>query len=95
MNRILFTYDLNKEVSAAKRAQLREAIISTFPTRWSRLTTTWIVETSLTAVQVRDWVAQHLDSNDELFVVDITGKAAAWQGFDANADEWLVDVLNR
>jgi|GEM_PF-1280753 len=95
MNKILFTYDLNKEVSAAKRAQLREAIISTFPTRWSRLTTTWIVETSLTAVQVRDWVAQHLDSNDELFVVDITGKQAAWQGFDAKGSEWLADVLNR
>lgn len=95
MNKILFSYDLNKEASAAKRTQLREAIISAFPTRWSRLTTTWIVETSLSAVQVRDWVAQHLDSNDELFVVDISGKQAAWQGFDAKGNEWLTDVLNR
>lgn len=95
MNKILFTYDLNKEVSAAKRAQLREAITSTFPTHWSRLTTTWIVETSLTAAQVREWVAQHLDANDELFVVDITGKAAAWQGIDAKGSSWLTDVLGR
>ena len=95
MNKILFTYDLNKEVSTAKRAYLREAITSTFPTHWTRLTTTWIVDTSLTAAQVRDWVSQHLDSNDELFVVDISGKLAAWQGFDAKGGEWLVDVLSR
>lgn len=95
MKKILFTYDLNKEGSESKRAQLREAIVSTFPTHWSRLTTTWIVETHSSAAQVRDWVSTFLDANDELFVVDITGQEAAWQGIDAKGSEWLVDVLKR
>ncbi|WP_281355054.1 hypothetical protein [Comamonas jiangduensis] len=44
---------------------------------------------------MRDWVSTFLDANDELFVVDITGQEAAWQGIDAKGSEWLVDVLKR
>ncbi|RZS35832.1 hypothetical protein EV687_0911 [Corticibacter populi] len=95
MKKILFTYDLNKDSPSDKWGRVREAIIRKFPTHWCRLTTTWIVETQLSAVQMRDWLATLLDSNDELFVVDITGSDAAWLGIDAKGATWLREVLNR
>ena len=72
MNKILFTYDLNKDASSDKWGKIRDVIVATFPTHWRRLTTTWIVETPSTPTQVRDWLMQFLDSNDELLVVDIS-----------------------
>lgn len=95
MNKILFTYDLNKETSSNKWGEIRAAITATFPTHWNRLTTTWIVETEHTPEQVRDWLLQFLDSNDEAFVVDISGKAASWHGIDSRGSGWLRDVLMR
>ncbi|WP_156909597.1 hypothetical protein [Ottowia thiooxydans] len=32
--------------------------------------------------------------NDELFVVDITGKEAAWSGLDKRSTDWLSSELN-
>lgn len=93
--KILFTYDLNKESTPAKRQKLRDDIKATFPTHWRRLTTTWIVETEHSAKVVADWLLQSLDSNDELFVVDITGQDAWWFGIDKAGSDWLSDVLNR
>ena len=95
MRKILFTYDLNKDSPSDKWGKIRDAIAQTFPTRWCRLTTTWIVETPHSPAQVHAWLAQFLDSNDELFVVDITGKEAAWSGIDKGGADWLTDVLNR
>lgn len=93
MNKILFTYDLNREIYAAKRQALEQAIVKAFPTYWRRLTTTWIVVTPLSAVQVRDWLAQFLDANDELFVADLSSGPIAWSGMDAQAVSWLQGVF--
>jgi hypothetical protein len=30
-----------------------------------------------------------MDKNDELLVVNVTGDAAAWQGFTEKGQEWL------
>jgi hypothetical protein len=93
MNKILFTYDLNKDSPSDKWGEIRDVIVAAFPTHWRRLTTTWIVETPSTPTQVRDWLRQFLDSNDELLVADISGKEIAWAGLDDSDAKWLNDVL--
>jgi hypothetical protein len=91
MANILFGYDLNapgKDYTA-----LIAAIKGAFPNYWHCLDSTWIVETTWTPVQVRDWLNARVDKNDELFVVDITGKATAWAGFNDACSSWLTKNL--
>lgn len=38
----------------------------------------WLVKGSFSAVQLRDYLTQFLDSNDRLFVAELTG-GAAWR----------------
>lgn len=91
MSKILIGYDLNK--AGKDYTSLIDAIKKAFPTYWHCLDSTWIVETESTPVQVRDWLGRFIDANDELFVVDITGKAAAWRGFTGSCGDWLTNNL--
>lgn len=88
--KILIGYDLNK---AGKNYDgLIDAIKKNFPTYWHCLDSTWIVETTLSPVQVRDSLKSFLDSDDELLVVEL-GKSAAWTGFDTQCSDWLKNNL--
>ena len=49
---------------------------------------TWIVNTNLTAVQVRDRLRAQIDANDELLVAAIS-EPAAWYGFTQKGSDWL------
>lgn len=91
MANILFGYDLNK--AGQDYSSLISGIKTTFPSYWHCLDSTWIVKTDWTPVQVRDWLQTRVDANDEVFVVDITGKSAAWAGFTGNCQSWLKDNL--
>lgn len=93
MNKILFGYDLNKQAKSSEYEDLIKKIKETFPNYWHCLDSTWIVVTELSPTQVRDLLSPFLDSNDEMFVADITGKAAAWRGFTGNCSTWLKDNL--
>ena len=90
MSNILIAYDLNKV--GQNYTNLIEKI-KTLGAWWHYLDSTWIVVTNQTAVQVRDALKPHIDSNDELLVLDITGDSAAWVGFDNAASKWLTDNL--
>lgn len=91
MGTILFGYDLNRP--GKDYTTLIDAIQNTFPTYWHCLDSTWIVKTDWTPVQVRDWLEPRMDPNDELFVVDISGKASAWSGFTGDCQDWLKNNL--
>lgn len=56
---------------------------------WHHLDSTWLVKSTLSTTQLRDRLAQHLDSGDELLVVDVTGDTRSWRGFNASAAKWL------
>lgn len=47
----------------------------------------WAVVTSQSAVQVRDTLSQHIDSDDRIFVLK-SGVEAAWRGVICKS-EWL------
>ncbi len=51
----------------------------------------WAVVTQQTAVQIRDNLVQHLDSDDRLFVVK-SGTEAAWRNTICK-NEWLKEHL--
>jgi CRISPR/Cas system-associated endoribonuclease Cas2 len=51
----------------------------------------WAVVTSQTAVQVRDNLLQHIDSNDRIFIIK-SGTEAAWRNAICNT-EWLKENL--
>lgn len=59
---------------------------------WHCLDSTWLVVSTKTAKQIRDALGAHIDGNDELLVVELTG-VGAWQGFDAKGSKWLKDNL--
>jgi hypothetical protein len=86
MNTLLIGYDLNQ---AGQDYQDLIQEIKAMGKWWHYLDSTWIVKTSETHTSARDRLKPFLDDNDELLVVNITGDAAAWQGFVSNAGTWL------
>lgn len=91
MATILIGYDLNKR--GQDYTSLIEKIKSLTEGWWHCLDSTWFIKSSLTPVQIRDVLRSYVDSNDELLVMDVSGDAAAWSGFDDACSKWLVDNL--
>lgn len=67
--------------------------IQTFPNWWHHLDSTWIIQTPMTAVEVRDFLWGHMYSNDKLLIAQYfpasSGGTAAWQGFNGDGGTWL------
>jgi hypothetical protein len=59
---------------------------------WHCLDSTWIIKTDWSAIQIRDNLQKHIDSNDKLLVVLLSGEGA-WVGFDSQCSNWLKDNL--
>ena len=63
-------------------------LLRSYP-NWCRVTESYrLVQTTETAVQLRDKVAKVLDANDRIFVAITTGPAA-WQGLPQDVSDWL------
>lgn len=61
--------------------------------RWCHpLKSTWVISTSLSAVQIRNHLLQYMDANDGLLVTRLQGEAA-WNGLDNTVSTWLVGEL--
>lgn len=86
MNTILIGYDLNK---AGRDYEKLVENIKSLGAWWHHLDSTWLVRTSRTVVEVRDALMPHIDTNDELLVIDVTGRDRAWTGFSASGGTWL------
>lgn len=85
MKTYLVGYDLNRP---AQDYQALTAAIKEYGTWWHHLDSTWIIKTDDSAASIRDHLSAHLDENDELLVVALTGEAA-WRGFNAKGAQWL------
>ena len=70
MRRLLITYDLNKQGQNYKA--LYEAI-KALGAWWHYLDSTWMVQTYDTVQSASDKLLKHIDKNDFLLVVDVTG----------------------
>jgi hypothetical protein len=85
MNTLLVGYDLNKQ----KDYPAIWSALEEMGTWWHHLDSTWLVRTEMTPVQLRNALREHIDSDDELLVIDVTGRSWAGAGFSSRAYDWL------
>ncbi len=90
MKTYLIGYDLNSP--GKDYAELIKAIKELSNNWWHHLDSTWIVKHDGSAVSIRDSLKRHIDSNDELLVVKLSGEGA-WSGFNEKGSKWLNDNL--
>lgn len=90
MNTLLIGYDLNK---AGQDYSELIAGIKGYGTWWHHLDSTWLIRTEHSVKEVRNTLKSLIDVNDELLVVDVTGRSAAWTGFNQKGIDWLQQHL--
>jgi hypothetical protein len=91
MRTLLIGYDLKSP--GKDYAPLHEAIKAQGSAWWHHLDSTWLVKTTRTSAEVRTSLREHLDRNDELLVIDVTGRSRAWHGFNERGAKWLRDTF--
>lgn len=89
MQTYLITYDLHQKGQDYK--SLIEKI-KTYGNWWHCLESTWIVRTASSSANIRNYLSPHIDTNDELLVVKLSGEGA-WKGFSKECSDWLLDNL--
>jgi hypothetical protein len=90
VNTILVSYDLNGPEKDYDKLLTK---LKGYGTRWHHLDSFWLIKTDSTAEQVRDLLKPLIDENDELLVIDVTGRAAAWTGITDRGSKWLRENL--
>lgn len=65
--------------------------LKSFGTWWHQTGSVWIVVTSKTTVEVRDYLKQFIDANDKLFVAQVSKNWAA-SGFTEQEYNWLKSI---
>lgn len=89
MSTLLIGYDLNKQ----KNYDGLHESIKGLGKWWHYLDSTWLVVTTQDPKSVRDRLKAYLDSDDELLVIDVTGRSRAWNGgFVERAQTWLSET---
>lgn len=90
MKTYLIGYDLN--APGKDYASLFEAIKAIAHLWWRHLDSTWIIKHPGGVQEIRDALAPHIDANDELLVVHLSGEGA-WKGFNDKGSAWLKEHL--
>lgn len=86
----LIGYDLREPGKDYEK--LFEAIKSVASNWWHCLDSTWIIKHAGPAKAIRDALTSHIDQNDLLIVVNLSGEGA-WQGFSDECSSWLKNNL--
>jgi hypothetical protein len=90
MKTYLIGYDLDKP--GQNYEVLFAAIKALTASWWHCLDSTWIIKSDSTAVAIRDLLIPHIDKNDKLLVVQLSGEGA-WVGFENECSLWLKNNL--
>ena len=86
----VISYDLNQP--GQNYAALHEAIKNVGTTWWHCLTSTWMVVSSKSALEVANALWPHMDGNDKLLVNPIA-TGSSWAGFEKNCEDWIKQHL--
>lgn len=89
MASVLITYDL---ITPGKKYTELHGAIKALGTWWHCVESTWIIKSDLSIVQIRDALKKHVDSNDKLLVLALSG-TGAWVGLNKNCSDWLTSNL--
>lgn len=85
MSNYVISYDLNKPGQDYK--SLYEAI-KACGNWWHCLDSTWMVSSTMTAIDIANKLWPHMDRNDKLLVTPIAS-GAAWAGFTGDCESWI------
>jgi hypothetical protein len=90
MNTYLISYDL---IRGRDYERLIQAI-KDYPNWAKPLESLWLIKTSETVAQVRDRLINHVDADDKIFVIDVTGRA--WGTYNVNNEviDWIKNNLS-
>lgn len=91
MKTYLITYDLHKP--SQNYEGLYEAIKALANGWWHHVDSTWLVNSNLSAGEIRDSIMGKLDSNDELLVISV-GSNWGSSGLSDSANNWLHNNLH-
>jgi hypothetical protein len=83
-------YDLNKT------GQNYDGLITYLKSHdtWCKpLKSSFLVVTSLSVAQLRDGILKHIDTNDDVLVINVDGKPGAWYGLPDDVSNWLLKHL--
>lgn len=89
MKSYLITYDLNR--SGQNYTILVEKLKS-FERYQHCMDSIWLVRTTDSAVQIRNFLKPCIDQNDELLIVELNSEAA-WIGLGKRCVEWIKENL--
>lgn len=86
MRSLLISYDL---VAPGRNYEPLYDFFKSFGTRAKPLESLYLIKTDFSATEMRDKINMYIDSNDKVFVVDITGDASAWRGLSEATSSWI------
>ena len=86
----IVTYDLHAK---GQNYDCIHQKLKSYGTNWHVQGSVWLIQTSQSAVQVRDYLSTCLDSNDKLLVAKLSGEAA-WKGYSQKVTDWIKARLN-
>jgi len=87
MGTILIAYDIHP--SAGEACERIADAIRSLGEWWHHLESTWLVKTDRRPEQIRDLLREHIGSDDQLLIVDISRDAAACFGVNDAGSRWL------
>lgn len=83
MNKIIVTYDLR---GVDKNYDELLTRLNAFPVCLKLNNSSYLINTGCEASVVRDELVQFIDSNDSIFVAELTG-TAAWRNADSDSED--------
>lgn len=93
MSVYIVTYDLKNELSSQKYEKLIELIKEEGV--WARLGgSAYLIVSNCTPVELRDKFVRVLDSNDVLYVGEVSAPAA-WSGYSKEVSDWIKSKLDK
>lgn len=90
MNTHLVSYDLRQP---GRNYDSLHEHLKAYGTWAKPLESLWLIKTELDADSVLQAAKLHVDLNDELLVIDVTGDGAAWRGLDKKVSDWIQNNL--
>lgn len=90
MHTYLVSYDL---IRPGKDYTTLHTNLKSYGTWAKPLESVWLVKSSLGVEQLRNFIQAHMDANDKIFVVEVTGKAAAWRNLSVEISNWIKNSL--
>lgn len=61
---------------------------------WAKpLESVWLIKTSYGVEQLRNSIQVHMDVNDKILVIDVTGRPTAWDHLSPEVNTWIQNSL--